>query len=38
MLIEVTPRDISGEQAHCRQTECSEIISYQLRLLEDEIR
>ncbi len=38
MLVEVAPRDVSGEEAHWRQTECSAIVSDQLRLLEAEVR
>ena len=38
MLIEVTPREISGEQRQWRQTECSALVSRQLRFLEAQLR
>jgi Ser/Thr protein kinase RdoA (MazF antagonist) len=38
MLVEVTPREISGEPRQWRRTECSAIVGDQLRLLEAEVR
>ena len=38
MLVEVAPRNISGDEAHWRKTECSAIVTAQLRLLEAEVR
>ena len=37
MLIEVTPRQISGEHKHWRQTNCSAILGRQLSLLEAQL-
>jgi len=38
MLIEITPREMSGEQEQWRQTEGSAIVSQQMRYLEAQLR
>lgn len=38
MLIEITPREISGEQEHWRKTEVTALVSQQLSYLEAQLR